>query len=57
MLVAHRYGGMPATVAAGVVVDRVERLVYVDAFVPGDGQRETDLIDPAWTARNRACRP
>ena len=47
-LVGHSYGGM---VVAGVV-DRVPRriakVVYVDAFVPGDGDSCWGLITPAY---------
>jgi pimeloyl-ACP methyl ester carboxylesterase len=49
-LVAHSYGGMAATVGASLMPKRIRGLIYVDAFVPEDGQRETDLIDPAWVS-------
>jgi hypothetical protein len=37
---------MVITVAAPRVASRLEALIYVDAFVPGNGERELDLIDP-----------
>lgn len=43
-LVGHSYGGMVATGVADRVRDRVERLVYLDAFVPRDGQSALDLM-------------
>lgn len=38
VLVGHSYGGMPITGAAEHVPARLRRLVYLDAFVPEDGQ-------------------
>ncbi len=43
ILVGHSYGGMVATCVADRVADRVRHLVYLDAFVPGDGQSLDDL--------------
>jgi pimeloyl-ACP methyl ester carboxylesterase len=43
VLVGHSYGGMVATGVADRVPDRVRHLVYVDAFVPQDGQSLDDL--------------
>ncbi|MVU75842.1 alpha/beta fold hydrolase [Nocardia sp. ET3-3] len=37
-LVGHSYGGMVITVAADRARGRVSRLVYLDAFVPRDGE-------------------
>lgn len=44
VLVGHSYGGMPITVAADRVAERLARLVYLDALTPRDG-------DTAWTER------
>ena len=41
-LVGHSYGGMPITGAAERVPERIARLVYLDAFVPEDGQSAFD---------------
>jgi pimeloyl-ACP methyl ester carboxylesterase len=43
VLIGHSYGGMVATGAADRARDRVRRLVYLDAFVPEDGQSLFDL--------------
>jgi pimeloyl-ACP methyl ester carboxylesterase len=46
VLVGHSYGGMVITGAAGRVPKRVAQLVYLDAFVPADGQALVDLLPP-----------
>src|SRR6266542_2457650 len=38
ILVGHSYGGMVITGVADRVPDRIKRLVFVDAFVPNDGE-------------------
>lgn len=43
VLVGHSYGGMVATGVADRVAGLVRRVVYLDAFVPGDGQSLNDL--------------
>ncbi|MBU2499651.1 MAG: alpha/beta hydrolase, partial [Proteobacteria bacterium] len=43
MLVGHSYGGMVATAVADRAPDRLEQLVYLDAFVPQNGQCLFDL--------------
>ena len=43
VLLGHSYGGMVATGVADRVRDRVAQLVYLDAFVPRDGQSLFDL--------------
>ncbi|MCQ4041211.1 alpha/beta fold hydrolase [Streptantibioticus rubrisoli] len=45
VLVGHSYGGMVIAGAADRVPQRVDALVYVDAFVPEDG-------DSCWTLTN-----
>ena len=44
VLVGHSYGGMVATGVGDRVPERVRRLVYLDAFVPADGQCLNDLV-------------
>ena len=44
VLVAHSYGGMVATGVADRAVDRIARLIYVDAYVPENGQCVFDLM-------------
>jgi len=43
-LVAHSYGGMVGTGVADRVPDRIRQLIYLDAFVPEDGQSLQDLV-------------
>ncbi len=44
VLVGHSYGGMVATGVADRARQRVARLVYLDAFVPENGQSLLDLV-------------
>jgi pimeloyl-ACP methyl ester carboxylesterase len=44
ILVGHSHGGFVAMAAAGRLVDRVARLVFLDAPVPRDGERACDLL-------------
>ena len=48
LLVGHSYGGMVTTAAASKAPDLVKGMIYGDAFIPEDGQCESDLIDPSW---------
>jgi pimeloyl-ACP methyl ester carboxylesterase len=43
VLLGHSYGGMVATGVADRARDRVAQLIYLDAFVPRDGQSLFDL--------------
>jgi pimeloyl-ACP methyl ester carboxylesterase len=43
VLIGHSYGGMVATGVADRVRDRIRQLIYLDAFVPRDGQSLFDL--------------
>ena len=45
MLLGFSYGGMVVTGAVSHVADRVRHLVYLDAFLPEDGQSLNDLTD------------
>ncbi|MEU3751356.1 alpha/beta hydrolase [Streptomyces olivoreticuli] len=49
VLVGHSYGGMVITGAADRLPERVAGLIYVDAFVPADG-------DSCWTLANDGVR-
>ena len=54
VLVGHSYGGMVITGAAEQVADRLDRLVYLDGFVPEDGQSAWDIAPEAeqrWRAQ------
>lgn len=44
ILVGHSYGGMVITGVADRVPDRIRRLVYVDAFVPNDGESVIGIL-------------
>ncbi len=45
LLVGHSYGGMPISVAAELVPEGVIRsIMYLDAFLPEDGQSLNDLV-------------
>jgi pimeloyl-ACP methyl ester carboxylesterase len=54
ILVGHSYGGMVATAVADRVPEKIRKLVYLDAFVPSDGQALVDLLPPAAVERMRA---
>ena len=43
-LVGHSYGGMVATGVADRAPDHIAHLVYLDAFVPRNGQSLNDLV-------------
>ena len=45
-LVGHSYGGMLISGVADRLTDRIKRLVYVNAFVPLDGQCLNDMVPP-----------
>src|SRR5437660_1190395 len=44
VLIGHSYGGMVATGVADRARDRIAQLIYLDAFVPRDGQALVNLI-------------
>jgi pimeloyl-ACP methyl ester carboxylesterase len=46
VLIGHSYGGMVATGVADRARDRIAQLIYIDAFVPEDGQSLLDLNEP-----------
>ena len=52
ILVGHSYGGMVATGVADRVAERIAHLVYLDAFVPRDGQSAFDLTGAAARLRS-----
>lgn len=54
VLVGHSYGGMVVTGVGEAIRDRLDRLVYLDGFVPEDGQSAWDIAPAAerrWTAQ------
>src|SRR4029450_6150711 len=46
VLVGHSYGGMVATGVVDRAGDRIAQLIYLDAFVPRNGQALVDLLPP-----------
>jgi pimeloyl-ACP methyl ester carboxylesterase len=58
VLLGHSYGGLPVTGAADRLPERLRHLVYLDAFLPADGQSFADVLGPqvtaAWEERARA---
>jgi pimeloyl-ACP methyl ester carboxylesterase len=46
ILVGHSYGGIVITGVAELEPQRLARLVYLDAFVPRDGESLADLLPP-----------
>jgi pimeloyl-ACP methyl ester carboxylesterase len=56
VLIGHSYGGMVATGVADRASDRISRLIYLDAFVPRDGQSVSDLVGEQGRARYAEAR-
>ena len=56
VLLGFSYGGMVVTGALEHVADRVSHLVYLDAFVPADGQTLDDLTGAGVPAGRRRAR-
>jgi pimeloyl-ACP methyl ester carboxylesterase len=46
VLLGHSYGGMVATGVADRVPERISQLIYLDAFVPRNGQSLLDMQGP-----------
>jgi pimeloyl-ACP methyl ester carboxylesterase len=44
VLCGHSYGGMVVTGVADKMADRIQSLVYLDAFVPENGQAMRDIV-------------
>ncbi len=49
VLVGHSYAGWVVTGAMEYLSDRVSAIVYLDAFLPDDGQRGLDFLNEAQT--------
>ncbi len=56
VLLGHSYGGMVATGVADRARERVTQLVYLDAFVPRDGESLLDLNEPARARMREAAK-
>jgi len=55
VLVGHSYGGMVVSGAAHERPDRIAELVYLDAWVPEDGQSLADILGPDFVASAHAA--
>lgn len=44
VLVGHSYGGMVITAVADSIPERIKKIVYLDAFLPEDGESVADFI-------------
>ncbi|MBI3797110.1 MAG: alpha/beta hydrolase [Deltaproteobacteria bacterium] len=53
VLCGHSYGGMVITGVADTAPERLRTLVYLDAFLPADGQSLMDLVGPERAASFR----
>jgi pimeloyl-ACP methyl ester carboxylesterase len=53
VLCGHSYGGMVITGVADRVADKIRALVYLDAFLPADGQCLLDFMSPERVAQFR----
>lgn len=53
-LVGHSYGGMVITAVADRYADRIRSLIYLDAFLPENGQSALDLLGPEVALANVA---
>lgn len=47
VLVGHSYGGTVISGVAEIVPDKISSLVFLDAFIPDDGQATVDMVQPA----------
>jgi pimeloyl-ACP methyl ester carboxylesterase len=50
VLTGHSYGGMAVTGLVDRMPEAIKALVYIDAFVPSDGQSLLDLAGPEFAA-------
>ncbi|MCR6474810.1 alpha/beta hydrolase [Variovorax sp. ZS18.2.2] len=49
-LAGHSYGGMVISGVADRIAHRLKRLVYINAFVPLDGESLNDMVPPHYVA-------
>jgi pimeloyl-ACP methyl ester carboxylesterase len=54
VLLGHSYGGMVATGVADRARERIAHVIYLDAFVPKDGQSLFDLVPEPQSRGQRA---
>ena len=53
-LIGHSYSGMVATGVADRARARITQLIYIDAFVPRDGERAFDVLPESVRAQRQA---
>ncbi len=46
ILIGHSYGGMVVTGVADRIPDRIQRLIYIDAFLPENGESVESIQKP-----------
>ena len=56
VLLGHSYGGMVATAVADRARDVINQVIYLDAFVPREGQSLFDLNEPGRQPMSNAAR-
>jgi pimeloyl-ACP methyl ester carboxylesterase len=54
VLLGHSYGGMVASGVADRARENINQVIYLDAFVPGDGQSLFDFLPPSEQQRMRS---
>jgi len=54
VLAGHSYGGMVISGVADAEWQKITRLIYLDAFLPNDGQSLSDITGPERTAAAQA---
>jgi pimeloyl-ACP methyl ester carboxylesterase len=54
VLVGHSYGGMVVSGVAATARERLRQVIYLDAYVPEEGQSEVDLWPPEMRAEIEA---
>jgi pimeloyl-ACP methyl ester carboxylesterase len=47
VLVGHSYGGFVISAVAEAIPDKISSIVFLDAFVPDDGEALVDIVQPA----------
>jgi pimeloyl-ACP methyl ester carboxylesterase len=57
ILVGHSYGGMVITGAAERLPGKIASIVYLDAFLPADGQSLYDILGQEHESENGLVRP
>ncbi len=57
MLVGHSYGGMVVTGAAERLPGKIASIVYLDAFLPADGQSLYDILGQEHASENGLVKP